>query len=124
MHLLTKNPDYTQNPELTRIVSAMPNDKLYLAQLPAENQKHIRHCIKIVTGFLRQAESRLRGYESEDAEAATCSVIKTIVDLGQTIAITEGMLTELVKAHGLPDDLRLVPDEYRQDFMDVLTSNG
>ena len=101
----------------------MPNYNIYLAQLPDEHQKHIRHCIKMVTGFLRQAESRLREYESENAEAATCSVIKTIEDLRQTIAITEGMLSELVKDHGLPDDLRLVPDEYRKDFMEVLTGS-
>lgn len=101
----------------------MPNYKLYLVQLPDENQKHIRHCIKMVSGFLRGAESRLRRYESENAEATTDSVIKTIEDLRQTIAITEGMLSELVKAHGLPDDLKLVPDEYRKDFRDLLTGS-
>ena len=101
----------------------MPNYKLYLTQLPELNQKHIRDCIKIVRSILRQAESRLRGYESENAEAATCSVIKTIEDLRQTIAITEGMLSELVKAHGLPDDLRLVPAEYRKDFAAMLTDS-
>ena len=99
----------------------MRNYKLYLAQLPDENQKHIRRCVKMVRSLLRGAESRLRVYESENAEAATCSVTKTIEDLRQTIAITEGMLGELVKAHGLPDDLRLVPDEYRKDFLDILT---
>ena len=102
----------------------MPNYKLYLAHLPDENQKHIRHCIKMVRAFLRQAESRLGGYESDNAEAATCSVIKTIEDLRQTIAITEAMLSELVKGHELPDDLGLVPEEYRKDFMDMLTGNG
>jgi hypothetical protein len=101
----------------------MPNYKLYLVQLPEENQKHIRHCIKIVSGFLRRAESRLRGYESENAEATTESVFKTIEDLRQTIAITEGMVGELVKAHGLPDDLRLIPDEYRKDFRNFLTGS-
>jgi len=103
----------------------MPNYKykLYLVQLPDENQKHVRHCIKMVSGFLRRAESRLRGYESENAEATTDSVIKTIEDLRQTIAITEGMLSELVTAHGLPDDLRLVPDKYRKDFRDLLTGS-
>lgn len=105
------------------MVSAMPDYKLYLTQLPDENQKHIRHCIKIVRSILCQAESRLRGYESENAEAATCSVIKTIEDLRQTIAITEGMLSELVKAHGLPDELRFVPVEYRKDFTDILTGS-
>jgi len=102
---------------------AMPNYKLYLAQLPEENQKHIRHCIKVVSGFLRLAESRLRGYESENAEATTDSVLKTIQNLRETIAISEGMLVELVKAHGLPDDLRLVPDQYRKDFTELLTGN-
>jgi hypothetical protein len=106
------------------MMSAMPNYKLYLVQLPDENQKHIRHCIKRVSSFLRRAESRLHGYESENAEAMTCSVIKTIEDLRQTIAITEGMLSELVDAHGLPDELRLVPDEYRKDFRDFLTGSS
>ena len=101
----------------------MPNCKLYLVQLPGENQKHIRHCIKMVSGFLRRAESRLRGYESENAEATTDNVMKTIEDLRQTIAITEGMLSELVKAYELPDDLRLVPDEYCKDFRDLLTGS-
>lgn len=101
----------------------MRNYKIYLAQLPDKNQKHIRRCIKLVKRSLRGAESRLRGYESENAEAAKCSVIKTIEDLRRTIAVTEGTLSELVKAHGLPDDLRLVPDEYRKDFMDFLSSS-
>jgi hypothetical protein len=106
------------------MMSAMPNYKLYLVQLPDENQKHIRHCIKLVSGFLSRAESRLHGYESENAEATTDSVFKTIEDLRQTIAITEGMLSELVEAHALPDDLRLVPDEYRKDFMDFLAGSS
>jgi len=118
-----KNRDYAQNPELTRIVSAMPDYKLYLVQLPDKNQKQIRHCIKLVSGFLRRAESRLHAYASENAEATTDSVIKTIEDLRQTVAITEGMLRELVQAHGLPDELGLVPDEYRKDFRDLLTGS-
>ena len=77
----------------------------------------------MVSGFLRRAESRLRGYESENAEATTDNVMKTIEDLRQTIAITEGMLSELVKAYELPDDLRLVPDEYSKDFRDLLTGS-
>jgi hypothetical protein len=98
--------------------------KLFLVQLPEDNQKHIRHCIKRVTRFLLQAESRLRGYESEDAEATACSVIKTIEDLRFTIAITEAMLSELVKAHELPNELGVVPDEYRKDFRNLLTSSS
>ncbi len=39
-------------------------------------------------------------YESENAEATTDNAIKTVLDLRQTIAITEGTLSELVK--GLP----------------------
>jgi len=116
--------DYTHDPELTRIVSATPKYKLYLVQLPDENQKHIRHCIKLVSNSLRRAASRLHGYESENAEAMTESVIKTIEDLRQTIAITEAMLSELVEAHGLPDDLRLVPDQYRKDFKELLTGTS
>jgi hypothetical protein len=101
----------------------MPDYKLYLVQLPDDNQKHIRHCIKVVSVFLRRAESRLRGYESENAEATTDSVMKTIEDLRRTIAISEGMLGELVKAHELPDDLRLVSDEYCKDFRGLLTGS-
>lgn len=98
------------------------NYKHYLLQLPDENQKHIRRCIKMVSLDLRQAESRLRGYESENAEAETCTVFKTINDLKAAIALTEAMLSELVKAHGLPTDLGVLSDEYRKDFRDALTN--
>ena len=96
---------------------------IYLTQLSDENQKHIRHCIKIVSDVLLRADARLRSYQSENAEAETCSVIKTIEDLKQTIAAVEVMVGELVKAHGLPHDLGHVTQDYRKDLMDFITGS-
>jgi hypothetical protein len=100
----------------------MANYNIYLAQLPDEKQKHVRQCAKMLRIFLRKAEGRLTGYESENAEAETCSVIKTITDLKESIAVTEGMISELVDAHVLPDDdLWHVSDKDREDFREILT---
>lgn len=94
----------------------------YFSQLPEDNQKHIRRCVKMISLNLRQAESRLRGYESEKAEAETCTVFKTINDLKEAIALTEALLSELVKAHELPPELGILSDEYRKYFRDALTN--
>jgi hypothetical protein len=102
----------------------MANYKLYLAQVPEENQKRVRHCLKRLLSSLRGAESRLVGYESDDAEATTCSVIKTIQNLKETIAMAEGMVTELIDAHGLPEDLKHISDQFRKDFRKVLTGES
>ena len=83
--------------------------------------RHVRDSIKMVRSFLRSAESRLVTYESDNAEAVTCSVVKTIEDLKQTIAMTEGMVNVLVDAHGLPDELRHISDGLRKDFRELLT---
>jgi hypothetical protein len=64
----------------------MANCKFYLAQLPEENQKRVRDSIRMLRSFLRSAESRLARYESDNAEATTDSVLKTIEDLKLTSA--------------------------------------
>ena len=100
----------------------MANHNIYLAQLPDEKQKHIRQCLKMLRMFLSKAGGRLTLYESENAEAETCTVFKTIADLKEAIAVTEGMIRELVEVHGLPDDhLWHVSDKDREVFREILT---
>jgi len=101
----------------------MPEFPIFLANLPEDDQKHIKHCANVLLKFLAACQGRLRSYQAEDAEARSDSVLKLIQQLKETHAIVEGLISELVERHRLPDDLKRASDELRKDMRDILTGN-
>ena len=94
---------------------------IFLEHLAENDQKHIRHCVKMLLGSLNASETRLQCYEAENAEADGHSVFKLIENLKETVAMTEVAIKELIDRHGLPDDIGNISDDFRRDFRDILT---
>ena len=93
---------------------------IFLKHLAENDQKHIRHCVKMLLWSLQASETRLQGYEAENAEADGHSVIKLIENLKETVAMTEAAIKELIDGHGLPHDIGNIGDDFRREFRDIL----
>jgi len=107
-----------------RYDSTMSNFALYLSELPADDQQHLKRCMKMLVISLRSCETRVHAYEAGNIEPYGSTVIKLINNLKETVAVSEGMIDKLIVRHKLPDDLRHVSEELRKDFRDFLTGNA
>jgi len=95
-------------------------EKLFTSRLAKDEQEHLKHCVKELQTWLRMCERRLGHYEAENAEAAGQSVLKLIQELQETRVMIDEMMKELLEKHRLPDDLRIISEEFRQGVRSVL----
>ena len=94
---------------------------IFLKHIAESDQKHIRHCLKILIGSLQASELRLLSYQAENAEKDGDSVVKLITNLKETIVMAEAAIEELISRHGLPAEFGQIDDDYRREFREILT---
>jgi len=97
---------------------------IFLNHIAESDQKHIRHCLKILNSSLHASETRLHSYQAEHAETDGNSVFKLITNLKETIAMAEAAIEELIRTHGLPADLGHIGDDYRRELREILTGRA
>jgi len=94
-----------------------------LSDLSETDRQHIRHSVDKLLRFFRSCEGRLRLYAAEDAGELHRSgqpVFKLLQDLKMTSAMIDVMTNELVEKHGLPEKIKQVTDDFRQDMRSAL----
>src|SRR5262252_8708890 len=91
---------------------------IFLSELAEDDQRQIRHCIKILSMWLRRCDGRLQSYQADNYEPS--NVLKTLTEVTETLVMIEEMKNELIEKHRLPCDSWVVGREYRRAFRDLL----
>jgi hypothetical protein len=101
----------------------VPKYPTFLSDLAESDRTHIRNCVNKLLLLLRGCESRLRLYAAEDPGELHRSgqpVFKLLQDLKITSAMIDAMTNELIQKYGLPENIKQIADDFRQDMRSVL----
>ena len=98
----------------------MPKYPTFISELSEHNREHLAKCANMLRRSLRCCEGRLGSYIAGTDPHAGGSVFKLLQDLKSTLVMIDEMNNELIEKHGLPDELKNISKDFREDFKKLL----